>query len=256
VHAHDVGKTGITPHFSGQRRFTPFLLLCAPPCLARLPIALSRPCRARAPPRLPSPSSTPPCPCASMGTAVALCLAVLPRAQSSTSDRASPSTARSLDPITTEPSSILTGDPAGEHLLPLSFPRTIFPSSIFPSHDRPVEQPNLHASRRACGHANELVGMSPECRRACLARGTWTLTARAHPSAPQYCPLLSPFWVTDRSTPPARAISCPAPALLLTSRPCSVRVPLSARPALKPLSRATCPWAPCVDIAPYPGSTC
>jgi hypothetical protein len=176
----------------------------------------------------------PSCPCASPGPIATLCLTMLPHARSSAADRASPSTARSLDPITTEPSSILAGDPMGVHLLSLSFPRTIFLSSIFPSHDRPVLRPNLHAPRRARAHAGELVGMSPERRRACSARGTGTLIAKAHLSAPQICPLLSPYWVTDRQTPPARAISCPALAPPLTSGPRSAGVPLSARPALKP----------------------
>jgi hypothetical protein len=97
------GKPAPPPHTSVVRGASPlFLHLRAPPCLARLPIALSRPRCARAPPRFPTLSSTLSCPCASPGPAAALGLVVFPRARSSAADRASPSTVGSSDSITAE----------------------------------------------------------------------------------------------------------------------------------------------------------
>lgn len=140
---------------------------------------------------------------------------------------------------------------------PLSIHRTIFPSSVLPDHNRSIDRPNPHALHRARGHAGELVGLRPKRRRACSARGTGTLTPRAHPSAPT--PLPS-FPLTRSSTgrphllARSRVSPSHAPASSLTNGPRSAGVSLSARPAPKPPARATSSWAQYVGAPPRPGS--
>jgi hypothetical protein len=136
AHAHVAGKTSIThpPGTSLVRDVSPlFLPLCALPCLARLPIALSRPIAPVHCPRFSTPELDIVVSVRLVETAVALCLAMLPHARSSAADRTSPFTTRSPDPITAEPSSILTGDPVGEYPLP----------PLLPSHHLPF----LHSPR-------------------------------------------------------------------------------------------------------------
>jgi hypothetical protein len=90
-------------------------------------------------------------------------------------------------------------------------------------------------------------------RRTCSARGTRTLTARAHLLALQPRSLLSPHWVIDGRTPPARAIPrpiAPGTGLVTDQRAPFHWVPLSARPTPKPLARGPSASASCLALGP------
>jgi hypothetical protein len=142
AHAHVAGKTSIThpPAPPWSETSHPFFSLSAHSLASldspSLSLAPSRLCTAPGSPPL---SSTSSCPCASSrpqsrcASPCYLTLGALPQ----TAPRHSPPVHRTRSPPSQAPSS--PASPWVSIHSPLSFPRTIFPSSILPGHNRPVE---------------------------------------------------------------------------------------------------------------------